>query len=154
VAIDAGYDVVIGSHVPTQLLGQPDTLGVWVAAEPAGFQDLFGRTVRSGSWLGQRFQGKGVGKLMRQAVLVLAFDHLGAEVAESEAFIDNPASNKVSLAVGYQPNGFGRLAPDGVPRDTQRFRMTIADWRARPRPEVTVEGLTECLPLFGLKAEV
>jgi RimJ/RimL family protein N-acetyltransferase len=136
------------------------TFGVWVAGEPAGFQDLIGRdflklrTVRSGSWLGQGFQGKGVGKLMRQAVLALAFDHLGAEVAESEAFIDNPASNKVSLAVGYQPNGFGRLAPHGVARETQRFRMTLADWRARPRPEVTVEGLAKCLPLFGLEAEV
>ena len=132
------------------------TLGVWVAGEPAGFQDLVGRdfltlrTVRTGSWLGSRFQGRGIGKLMRQAVLALAFDHLGADVAESEAFTDNPASNKVSLGVGYQPNGFGRLAPRGRPRETQRFRMTLEDWRARPRPEVVVEGLEDCLPLFGL----
>lgn len=132
------------------------TFGVWVAGEPAGFQDLVARdflklrTVGSGSWLGQRFQGKGIGKLMRQAVLALAFDHLGAEVAESEAFIDNPASNRVSLAVGYQPNGFGRLAPRGTARETQRFRMTLDDWRARPRPEVMVEGLEGCLELFGV----
>lgn len=134
------------------------TFGVWVAGEPAGFQDLVGqeflklRTVRSGSWLGQRFQGKGIGRLMRQAVLALGFDHLGAEVAESEAFIDNPASNRVSLAVGYQPNGFGRLAPQGTPRETQRFRMTLEDWRARPRPEVAVDGLEGCLELFGIAA--
>jgi RimJ/RimL family protein N-acetyltransferase len=130
------------------------TLGVWVAGEPAGFQDLVGRqfatlrTVRTGSWLGRPFQGRGVGTLMRQAVLALAFDHLGAEVAESEAFIDNPASNRVSLAVGYEPNGFGRLAPRGVPRQTQRFRLTVDGWRARPRPEVEVEGLASCLDLF------
>jgi RimJ/RimL family protein N-acetyltransferase len=134
------------------------TLGVWVAGEPAGFQDLFAddflklRTVRTGSWLGSGFQGRGTGKLMRQAVLTLAFDHLGAEVAQSEAFIDNPASNKVSLGVGYQPNGFGRLAPQGKPRETQRFRMTLEDWRARPRPEVKVEGIADCLELFGLPA--
>lgn len=132
------------------------TLGVWVDGEPAGFQDLRGhefvvyRTVGTGSWLGQGFQGRGVGKLMRQAVLALAFNHLGAEVAETEAFIDNPASNRVSLGVGYQPNGFGRLAPGGVARDTQRFRLTLADWRARPRPQVTVEGLEASLELFGL----
>jgi RimJ/RimL family protein N-acetyltransferase len=132
------------------------TLGVWVRGEPAGFQDLVGRdfpklrTVRSGSWLGLPYQGRGIGKLMRQAVLALAFDDLGAEVAESEAFIDNPASNKVSLAVGYKPNGYGRLAPRGVARETQRFRMSLEDWRGRPRPAVKVEGLEPCLELFGL----
>jgi RimJ/RimL family protein N-acetyltransferase len=96
------------------------------------------------------FQGRGIGKRMRQAVLSLAFDHLGAEVAETEAFTDNPASNRVSLAVGYEPNGFGRLAPRGVPRETQRFRLTLEGWRARPRPEARVEGLERCLPLLGL----
>jgi RimJ/RimL family protein N-acetyltransferase len=132
------------------------TLGVWVAGQPAGFQDLVARefatyrTVRTGSWLGLAFQGHGVGKLMRQAVLALAFDHLGAELAESEAFLDNSASNRVSQAIGYEPNGFGQLAPRGVARKTQRFRLTLEGWRARPRPEVVVEGLEGCLELFGV----
>jgi RimJ/RimL family protein N-acetyltransferase len=134
------------------------TLGVWEAGRAIGFQDLRGhqflvhRTVGTGSWLGREYQGRGIGRLMRQAILALAFDHLGAEVAESEAFLDNPASNRVSLAVGYQPNGYGRLAPRGVPRETQRFRMTVADWRSRPRPEVIVDGLDGALGLFGLPA--
>src|SRR3954466_12493014 len=91
------------------------TLGVWVDGVPAGFQDLRAsdfprsRVVSTGSWLGQAFQGHGIGRLMRQAVLAFAFDHLSAEIAETEAFVDNPASNRVSLAVGYEPNGFGRL---------------------------------------------
>ena len=133
------------------------TFGVWERGAPVGFQDLRGesfpvyRTVGSGSWLGREFQGRGIGKLMRQAALTLAFDHLGARFAESEAFIDNPASNKVSLGVGYQPNGYGRLAPHGTPRETQRFRMTLSDWRARPRPNVTVEGLQDSLVLFGIQ---
>lgn len=135
------------------------TLGVWVANEPAGFQDLGAnefatfRTVHTGSWLGQRFQGHGVGKGMRQAVLALAFDHLGAEVAESAAFLDNPASIRVSVGVGYQLDGIGRAAPRGVARDQQRFRMTLADWRSRPRPAVAIEGLEGCLELFGVPAE-
>jgi RimJ/RimL family protein N-acetyltransferase len=108
------------------------------------------RTVHTGSWLGRAFQGRGIGRLMRQAILALAFDHLGAEVAETEAFLDNPASNRVSLAVGYEPNGFGRLAPRGVARETQKFRLTLEGWRSRPRPEVTVEGLAPSLPLLGL----
>ncbi len=132
------------------------TLGAWVTGQPAGFQDLRGhefpryRTVGTGSWLGQEFQGRGVGRLMRQAALTLAFDDLGAQLAESEAFIDNPASSRVSLAVGYEPNGFGQLAPRGVARETQRFRLTLEGWRARPRPEVRVEGLARSLELFGI----
>lgn len=108
------------------------------------------RTVGTGSWLGLRFQGHGVGKAMRQAALAPAFDHLGAEVAESEALLDNPASLAVSRGVGYSENGIGRHAPRGIPRDTQRFRMTLEGWRSRPRPEVIVEGLDWCLELFGV----
>ncbi len=132
------------------------TMGVWENGRAVGFQDLRGerfpvfRTVFTGSWLGQAYQGRGVGKLMRQAILTLAFDHLGAEVAETEAFLDNPASNRVSLAVGYEPNGFGRLAPRGVARETQRFRLTLEGWRSRARPPVTVQGLEPALHLFGL----
>ena len=134
------------------------TLGVWESGRPVGFQDLRAdqfaalRTVGTGSWLGLEFQRRGIGRAMRQAVLALAFDHLGAEVAESEAFLDNPASNRVSLAIGYEPNGFGRLAPRGVARETQRFRLTVGGWHSRPRPDVTVEGLEDCLPLFGVDA--
>lgn len=133
------------------------TCGVWVAGEPAGFQDLRAddfltyRTVHTGSWLGRQFQGRGVGKLMRQAVLGLAFDHLGAQVAETKAFLDNAASAAVSLGVGYEPNGIGQLPQRGVARDAQRYRMTLAGWRARPRPPLTVEGLEGCLDLFGIE---
>lgn len=132
------------------------TFGVWDGGTPVGFQDLRGpdflvyRTVATGSWIGREFQGRGIGKLMRQAVLALAFDHLGAQVAETEAFVDNPASNNVSFALGYEPNGFGQLAPRGEPRPTQRFRLTLEGWRARPRPAVQVEGLERCLSLFGI----
>ncbi len=147
-------------HMGTRASWSPDkwslTLGVWSSGEPVGFQDLMAedfatlRTVGTGSWLGLPFQGRGIGKLMRQAALALAFDHLGAELAVSAAFVDNPASNHVSLAVGYAANGLGRAAPRGMPRDQQRFRMTLEGWRARPRPEVVVEGLEGCLELFGV----
>ena len=41
------------------------------------------------------------------------------------------------------------LAPHGVPRTSQRFRMTEAVWRSRPRPPVVVDGLDACRELFG-----
>ena len=107
------------------------------------------RTIHTGSWLGRAFQGKGFGKEMRAAVLGLAFDGLGAQVATSEAFLDNDASNGVSRSLGYEANGYGSLAPEGVPRETQRFRMTLDGWRSRPRPPITIEGLDRCRELFG-----
>jgi RimJ/RimL family protein N-acetyltransferase len=87
---------------------------------------------------------------MRLAVLGFAFDGLGARYAETSAFLDNAASNAVSRAVGYEENGRGTLAPQGVARDTQRFRMTAQAWRAHPRPPVAIEGLEPCLALFGV----
>ncbi len=88
---------------------------------------------------------------MRSAVLSLAFDGLGALAAESSAFPDNLASNGVSRALGYEANGIGSLAPQGVARESQRFRMSVAGWRSlpRPRPPVTIEGLDACREMFG-----
>ena len=47
------------------------------------------REVSTGSWLGRTHQGRGIGTEMRAAVLLLAFDHLGAGTARSGAFTDN-----------------------------------------------------------------
>jgi RimJ/RimL family protein N-acetyltransferase len=107
------------------------------------------RTVDTGSWLGRSYQGRGLGTEMRGAVLAFAFDGLGAAVAESSAFLDNAASNRVSRKLGYEENGRGRLAPERIARETQRFRMTAEGWRSRPRPPVTIEGLEACRELFG-----
>lgn len=107
------------------------------------------RTVDTGSWLGRDWQGRGLGREMRAAVLAFAFDGLGARVAESGAFLDNDASAGVSRSLGYEDNGRGALAPQGVSRETQRYRMTADGWRSRPRPPVTIEGLDACRVLFG-----
>jgi RimJ/RimL family protein N-acetyltransferase len=110
------------------------------------------RTVDTGSWLGREFQGRGFGTEMRAAVLGFAFDGLGARLAETEAFIDNAASNGVSRSLGYAESGQGSLAPEGVARPTQRFQMTVGDWRSRPRPPLVIEGLRGpdgCRAMFG-----
>ena len=107
------------------------------------------RTVDTGSWITRDWQGWGLGKEMREAVLAFAFDGLGARVATSEAFLDNAASNGVSRSVGYEDNGRGALAPQGVSRETQRFRMTEEGWRSRPRPPIEIEGLDACREMFG-----
>ncbi len=123
---------------------------------PIGSQSVWGReypihrTVDTGSWLGRTFQGRGLGKEMRSAVLSFAFDGLGARFATSGAFLDNAASNAVSRSLGYEENGRGSLAPQGVARETQLFRMSAESWRSRPRPPVEIEGLDACRGMFGL----
>jgi len=107
------------------------------------------RTVHTGSWLGRASQGRGFGKEMREAVLAFAFDGLGARLATTEAFLDNGPSNGVSRSLGYEPAGSGSLAPEGVARETQKFQMTVDGWRARPRSQVTIEGLDGCREMFG-----
>jgi RimJ/RimL family protein N-acetyltransferase len=123
---------------------------------PIGAQTISGedfaihRVVDSGSWLGREFQGRGFGKEMRSAVLSFAFDGLGARAATSSAFLDNAASNAVSRSLGYAEDGRGALAPRGVSRETQRFRMTEEMWRSHPRPPVRIEGLDACREMFGI----
>ena len=81
-------------------------LGVFAGLDAIGVQELAAtefaslRSVNTGSWLGQAYQRRGFGTEMRGAVLALAFDGLGAETAETEAFLDNPASAGVSRALG------------------------------------------------------
>ena len=115
-------------------------LVVELDGEPIGSQSVLAkrysalRTVRTGSWLGRPFHGLGYGKEMRGGVLGFAFDGLDARVAETEAYLDNGPSNGVSRSLGYEENGIGELAPGGVPRTIQHFRMTAEMWRSRPRP--------------------
>ncbi|MHB8399704.1 MAG: GNAT family N-acetyltransferase [Candidatus Limnocylindrales bacterium] len=147
-------------HWDARASWSPDRWHLALAAfrdgEPIGAQSLLGRdfavlrTVKTGSWLGFAHQGQGYGTEMRAAVVGFAFDGLGAEVAETEAFFDNTRSAGVSRRLGYADNGIGRLAPERVARDTQRFRMTREDWRSRPRGPVEIEGLAGCHDLFGV----
>ena len=131
---------------------------IFLDGSPIGAQDVGAtdfahlRLVRTGSWLGLGHQGRGYGKEMRGAVLGFAFDQLGAEVAQTEAYLDNERSAGVSRSLGYESNGIGRHAPEGVARDTQQFRMTAAQWRSRERPALEVTGFEACRDLFGLGA--
>jgi RimJ/RimL family protein N-acetyltransferase len=55
--------------------------GVVAGSQGVGGRDFaMLREVHTGSWLGRRYQGQGIGTQMRAAVLHLAFDGLGAGV--------------------------------------------------------------------------
>jgi RimJ/RimL family protein N-acetyltransferase len=86
---------------------------------------------------------------MRAAVLHLGFEGLGADLARSAAFEDNPASGAVSRGLGYRENGRRREAPRGVPRVLVEFELTRDEWRAQPAPvDTEMTGLDCCLPMF------
>jgi RimJ/RimL family protein N-acetyltransferase len=130
-------------------------LAVFLDGEVAGTQNLSGRDfaivgeVSTGSWLGQRYQGQGIGTEMRAAVLDLAFSGLGAESAVSGALAGNAASAGVSRKLGYQPNGVIRRRVRDAPGQEQRFALDRDRWRQHRTVPVETDGLGPCLPDFG-----
>jgi len=121
-----------------------------------GTQDIKGTSfpvtgaVSTGSWLGRAHQGRGIGKEMRAAVLHLAFDALGAQVAETSAFADNGPSVGVTTSLGYKDNGWWLDDREGKPARHRRFLLERNDWLPRRRDDIQVDGLEPCLPLLGL----
>lgn len=110
------------------------------------------RQVATGSWIGRRHHGRGLGTEMRAAALQVAFDHLGAGTARSGAFVDNLASHGVSRKLGYVQDGTRTCARRGEPAVEQRLLLRREAFdRHRPQWKVRVDGLTEeCLALLGV----
>ncbi|PZP27198.1 MAG: N-acetyltransferase [Kocuria rhizophila] len=109
------------------------------------------RAAETGSWLLRHEQGKGIGTLMRQAVLAFAFDELGAQVLESGGMVGNQASLAVSRKLGYVPNGYRRYVhADGVGwRDVEMYRLAPGDLVRAPYP-VKVTGAAAFRASIGL----
>jgi RimJ/RimL family protein N-acetyltransferase len=110
------------------------------------------RTVATGSWIGRKYQGQGIGKEMRAAVLHFAFVSLGAERAQSGAFFDNGASLAVSRSLGYVENGEEIKVRRDEPARLINLLLTRERWEAhRPSFGIEVEGLERCLTLLGAR---
>ena len=111
------------------------------------FQAL--RTFSTGSWLATPWQGQGLAKEMRAAVLTFGFGHLDGTTALSGARHTTERSIKVTTGLGYRENGrrparFGDDIAEGVD-----FRLDRADWEALPdRPPVEITGWQACEPMF------
>ena len=130
-------------------------LGIWHEGLLVGCQDVGAKdfaalkTVSTGSWLKQSVQGRGLGKEMRAAVVLYAFDWLKAEVAESEAAAWNAASLGVSRALGYELNGITRTAWGDKVEDVQKIRLTPATFK-RPDWTLQVEGHEPAASFLGV----
>jgi RimJ/RimL family protein N-acetyltransferase len=130
-------------------------LAVLHGGDVVGTQDVGGtdfavtREVHTGSWLGRRHHGRGIGTEMRAAVLHLAFAGLGAETAVSGALSDNAASLAVSRKLGYAENGTGRSSVRDRLVVERQLLLDRAGWEAHRTVPVEIEGLEPCLPLLG-----
>ena len=129
---------------------------VVIDGEPVGMQDLIGidfatfGTVTTFSWLSPDVRGGGFGKEMRQAVLHLAFEGLGAREASSDAFVDNRASNRISEALGYVPNGVSWDTRRGEPAQIKCWRLTREQWAKQRRDDIELVAVADCLPVLGI----
>src|SRR5256884_3875162 len=102
------------------------------------------RQVGTGSWVGQGYQGRGIGKEMRAAILHLAFAGLGAERATSGAFEDNVASLAVSRALGYVENGDDIKVSRGRSRRAVRLLLHREVRHKNRRDDMQIQGLECC----------
>jgi RimJ/RimL family protein N-acetyltransferase len=85
---------------------------------------------------------------MRAAVLLLAFDHLGATAARSGAYVDNPASRRVSEKLGYRMDGTDTFARRGKVATETRLLLEASHF-IRPEWTLEVGCLDGCRELLG-----
>jgi RimJ/RimL family protein N-acetyltransferase len=131
-------------------------LVVEVEGALVGMQDLIAEefqtfgAVTTFSWLAPEARGRGIGREMRGAILHLAFAGFGAREATSDAFLDNGASNAISRSLGYEENGLDWATRRGQPFQLQRWVLARTRWEAIRRTDITLHGVDECRPVFGL----
>lgn len=123
--------------------------------EVIGAQDLrardfaTSRVAHTGSWLGRRFHGRGTGTLMRQLICAFAFDQLGAEQCRTEAYLDNPASQRVSEKAGYERFDLAPVDRLGERAEEVRFRLT-PEALVRPAEPIRYEGVAPFKRFVGI----
>jgi RimJ/RimL family protein N-acetyltransferase len=109
--------------------------------QPIGSQGIGSREpgrVVTGSWLGRAYQGHGYGAETRSAILSFAFDVLGAETAFSAAWVENPASLRISERLGYRQTGSHFVSPRGEPLEHLDLELRRAEFE--PLVEVDITG--------------
>jgi RimJ/RimL family protein N-acetyltransferase len=110
------------------------------------------RTFETGSWLGRRFQGRGLGTEIRIATLHLGFLGLHALEARTGAFDDNLASLAVTRKLGYEPNGVAVHDRRGARAQSHRFRMSREHFLDHlRRADIEIDGDVAARELLGIE---
>ena len=106
------------------------------------------RSVTTAAWLGRAWQGRRLGREMREAMLHLVFEGLGAEVAYDQVWEENAAALSISHSLGYRPNGTEVRARGNDAALLVNMALDRSDWELRRREDVEITGLEPCYELF------
>jgi hypothetical protein len=87
---------------------------------------------------------------MRAAALHLAFAGLAARETASKASAGNNASDRVSQAPGYEPNGTSWAIRRGEPALLTSWKLTRDRRETTRRDDTEITGVQDCLPVPGL----
>ncbi len=109
------------------------------------------RMVSTGSWLGRRYQGRGLGREMRTAALQLIFAGFDADLACTRAWHDNAASLGVTRSLPYAQTGSSRQSRRGVFDTMLEFTMTRAQWDTMRRSDIQLVGVDAAIDQLGLR---
>lgn len=103
----------------------------------------------TGSWLGRRFHGRGIGTAMRRAMCAFLFDELDFEFVTSSSMLDNPASLRISEKLGYIDNGLDWHLPRRERMAVRRLLLQPESFR-RGAP-ISVEGADALRRFLGVR---
>lgn len=105
-------------------------------------------SAETGSWVGLRHQGQGIGTETRRAALSLIFDGLDARTATTAVWHDNHASLGVTAKFGYRQTRKSRPKRRGKPDTMLHFEMTREEWR-RPH-DIQLTGIEAVREFLGV----
>lgn len=108
------------------------------------------RTATTGSWLGLRYQGNGLGREIRQAALHLIFSGLNGEHATTRAWHDNIASLRVTRSLPYTEGAATREMRRDHEDTMLSFSMTRPAWESLQRNDIDTTGLEPVREFLGL----
>ncbi|MBB1509097.1 GNAT family N-acetyltransferase [Tessaracoccus sp. MC1756] len=124
------FELLMVARQGDTMLGAQDLRAADFAVRRTGF---------TGSWLGREFHGSGIGTRMRQMICAFAFDELGAIEMRTEAYADNPASNRVSQKTGYREFDRARVNRLGEAATEVRYKLT-REQLTRPEEPISYDG--------------
>ena len=99
------------------------------------------RSAETGSWVGRRYQHRGIGREVRHAALHLIFDGFDADQATTRAWHDNTASLAVSSSLPYTQTASFLQQRRERPDTMLEFAMSRAQWNAVRRNDIDFIGI-------------
>jgi RimJ/RimL family protein N-acetyltransferase len=107
------------------------------------------RTAETGSWLGREYQGRGIGREMREAALHLIFAGFDADQATTQAWHDNAASLGVTRSLPYTHTGTSRPPRRGRRDTLLAFVMTRSQWATVRRNDIELHEIEAARAQLG-----